>query len=132
MVVHRIYKNRVGFYIPNFVAWIGTFVLMMFIWMFFYEPNMEIVGRNVDAVFSFASYDLAYFLKYLNGAVQRSACGLIFIGLSFVVILTEYLSRKRTGDPYRLFLSPYSCMVMIIAICMFRALHPSEFIYFAF
>ena len=78
------------------------------------------------------THDLAYFLKYLNGAVQRSACGLIFIGLSFVVILTEYLSRKRTGDPYRLFLSPYSCMVMIIAICMFRALHPSEFIYFAF
>ena len=110
----------------------ATFMLMMFIWMFFYEPNMDIVAKNVASVFSVTSYDLTYFMKFLNGNVSKCACGITFIWVSFIIVFIEYLSGKKTRNPYGLFLSSYTCMLMIVGICMFTALQPSQFIYFAF
>ncbi len=131
MVIHRIFHHN-GYSLPKFAGWVLTFTVMMFIWMFFYETNTDIVYKNLISVFTPENYNVQDFVHTLELHKTTGATALIFILISFGVLLIEYISIKRHTEPYKIFTSPQACMIMIILIFMLYAHTPSEFIYFAF
>lgn len=131
MVIHRIFHNR-GYSLPKFAGWLLTFTVMMFIWMFFYETNTNIVYKNLVSVFTPINYNIQDFVNILQNNKNTGATALVFIPISFSIILLEFISIRWHKAPYKIFTSPPACMIMVILIFMLYSHTPSEFIYFAF
>lgn len=131
MVIHRIFSKR-GYSLPRFLGWVLTFSVMMFIWMFFYEVNMDIVLSNLATVLNPSSYDIGGFISHLQNHKSAGAIAVVFIPISFVTIFLEFLSTRKYADPYRIFTKSHACMIMVVLIFMLYSHTPSQFIYFAF
>lgn len=131
MVIHRIFHNR-GYSLPKFAGWLLTFTVMMFIWMFFYETNTNIAYKNLVSVFTPINYNIQDFVNILQNNKNTGATALVFIPISFSIILLEFISIRWHKAPYQIFTSPPACMIMVILIFMLYSHTPSEFIYFAF
>ncbi len=131
MVIHRIFK-KTNVKLPSFISWALTIVTMMFIWMFFYEPNMTIVHKNVETILTFSSYNFSEFISLLQVTTGQSARVITFLPLAFIIVGIELFSFKKYKHPYKIFMNPSFCMLMVILICMFHNINSSQFIYFAF
>ncbi|MBR5331420.1 MAG: MBOAT family protein [Akkermansia sp.] len=131
MVIHRIFRNT-GKTLPGIIGWIMTMGTMMFIWMFFYETDMSIVANNFCTITNTNSYNIKEYIQILNENKTQGACMYTFVSLSFVILALEYFSRRRTDNPYAIFLSPKACVILILLISMFHSEQSSQFIYFAF
>lgn len=131
MIIHR-YFSKTHIPIPSFISWGLTFGVMVFIWMFFYETNMDIVMKNVRVVFTPSCYNISEFIELVQDTAYSSATWIVFIPIAFIMITFEYLSRKKHEDPYKIFLNPRACSILLILICILHCEKASEFIYFAF
>lgn len=131
MVIHRIFRKK-GYQLPSFVGWLMTFGMMVFVWMFFYITDREILLHNLQVLFSADCYGLHEYLhgmKAHNAAGALHMCGLLF---SAIIIILEYLSGRFTKDPYAIFLSAPFCAAMVFFIVTCESSKESMFIYFAF
>lgn len=131
MVLHRVFRNS-GKSLPSFFGWLLTMGTMMFIWMFFYESDVSILGKNLCAITDFSCYNLHEFSQILNANKTQGGCAIVFIPLSMLIIAIEYVSQTKTGNPYAIFLGVKACFFMILLISMLHSVEPSQFIYFAF
>lgn len=131
MIIHRCFR-QINKPLPPIIGWALTMAVMMFIWMFFYETDMEIVGKNVCTVFRASSYNISEFITFLQSNPVTGAHLIVFVSASFLIVLLEYISMRKFAHPYRLFLSPMACSIMIILICTLHSQQQSQFIYFAF
>lgn len=132
MVIHRYCRQFNLPHLPGWVSWSITFVVMMFIWMFFYETDMGLISKNLKAIFNIQNYDAAEFIQILKDCPRMGTMLICFSFIATAVILLEYISGKKYQHPYRIFLTPRACMLMILAICVLHPQQPSVFIYFAF
>lgn len=131
MVIHRIFRKK-GYRLPSFVGWLMTFGMMVFVWMFFYITDWDILHRNLAVLFSADCYSGREYLadlKALNAIGALHICGILF---SLVIIFLEYLSGRIKKDPYAIFLSTPFCAAMVFFIVTCESSQESMFIYFAF
>lgn len=131
MVIHRLFRNS-GHSLWPFVGWCMTFGMMVFVWMFFYDTNQSTLLRHLSLLCDTGAYSLHAFVYAMTELKMRGAMIIIFIPLSFMVIAGEYISGKKKGDPYALFLSTPSCALMVLLTTILEASEDSMFIYFAF
>ena len=131
MVIHRCFRqlNRP---LPGFIGWVMTMFTMMFIWMFFYETDMSIVRRNFCTICDISSYNISDYIQLLNKNAIAGSHLIVFSTISLIVISLEFISSKKYGMPYQIFLTPGACSIMIILICLLHSHQQSQFIYFAF
>ena len=131
MVIHRIFRKSKTT-MPAFIGWMMTFGIMMFIWMFFYETDMNIVWKNFCTIADIACYQVGDYIEQLQSKPLSGAVFLVFLFLSLLVVAAEYISQKKYEHPYAIFLTPGMCALMVLCMCMLRSGQQSQFIYFAF
>lgn len=131
MVIHRLFRN-LNLNFPSFIGWGITMITMMFIWMFFYETDMNIITNNLNTILSTSSYNIKDYIDILNEDKLRGSHAIVFISLSFLIIAIEYISRTKRDSPYAIFLTPRACVILILLISMLHSEQSSQFIYFAF
>lgn len=131
MVIHRLFRNT-GKSIPSFLGWLLTMLTMMFIWMFFYETDMELVSRYFLSIFDLSCYNISNYIDILNANKAQGACLLVFVPISLAIILTEYVSHVKYSHPYAIFLTPKACFILTVLMFMLHCGQQSKFIYFAF
>lgn len=131
MVVHRIFRKR-EWKFPAFVGWLVTFAYMVLVWMFFFDTDMSRLGRKLENLFTADKYNWELFASHTCKGLCGSHTAVPFLLLSFAVVFVEYLSWKKKGDPYQLFLSPAGCGTMVAMIFFFVPMVHNQFIYFAF
>lgn len=131
MVIHRMFRNR-GYSVCPFVGWCMTFGMMVFIWMFFYDADKAMLFSHLSLLGDYSAYGIHDFVKTLIEHKMRGTMVVVFLPLSFLVIVVEYFSRKKKNDPYALFLSTPACALMVLLSTVLEATQDSMFIYFAF
>lgn len=131
MVIHKTFRNMGG-KIPGIIGWGATFLFMIFVWMFFYVTDSSILLSNLKTICTPEAYKLSTFfsLHPIRGAY--TALPLLFIPLSIGVVCVEFISLHRTQDPYKLFLTPLACGIMVFLIVVLKPAVQNQFIYFAF
>lgn len=131
MVLHRIFR-KVGGYLPTSIATVLTFCCMVFIWMFFYETDTDLLWEKTKVVFSPSCYTGAYFYDFLRLASVRIMPFVFFVMLGFIVVFLEWLGIQRRNDPYAILTSPIACGIWVFLLMLFNPGINNQFIYFAF
>lgn len=132
MVLHRLFRNA-GFKLPGIIGWALTFCLMVFVWMFFYDAKPHMLSHHLAVITDLSNYDLSGFARELVDRKMEGTMPALFLLLSFAVIFVEFLSGRRYKDePYRLFLTPTACCVMVFLLVVLNTSVQNQFIYFAF
>lgn len=131
MTIHRLFRKR-GWKLPGFIGWLMTFGMMIFVWMFFYDTNPDLLWRHLQLIFTADAYDAKHFIDSIIARKMDGTLAFPLLAMSFLVIAIEYLSLKYRDDPYKLFLHPLSCGVMVFLIALLNPEVQNQFIYFAF
>lgn len=133
MVVYRLYR-RTGWHLPAPLGWMLTFACMVFIWMFFYEEDLSVLGTRLEMICQPEAYDLERFLSFLKHKHFQAVFVMVppSLLMSAVIIVLEAISYKRCGDPYALLINPYACCAMVFTMVVFASNVVNPFIYFAF
>ena len=133
LVAHRIFHNA-GLRLWAPLGWLLTFVYMVFVWMFFYIHDFQLLTKNLSSLFSPELYNFSQFMAHLawTHRVINHAFIPFFLLFAFICLFLEALSWKKYGNPYRLFLHPISCGIMVALMILLRNPVRNDFIYFAF
>lgn len=133
LVTHRIFHNA-GLRLWAPLGWLLTFVYMVFVWMFFYIHDFQLLTKNLSDLFSPELYNFSQFMAHLAWTyrVINHAFIPFFLLFAFICLFLEALSWKKYGNPYRLFLHPVSCGIMVALMILLRNPVRNDFIYFAF
>ncbi len=131
LVVHKYYKQW-GIRMPGALGWGLTVGFMVFIWMFFYQTNTDILQQNIRTLFSADAYGIARFIGYQKLGGAYAGMPVLFLPLSLAVVAAEYISQRKMNDPYKLFLHPFSCGLLVFLIIFLQPAVQNQFIYFAF
>lgn len=119
----------------NLARWASTYLLAMFGWIFFMEPDWSQLSHNLMAVVDPSAYSLQAIGNILGnmGRVDLAVLGLALV-MAHAVILVETVSvRAKPGEnPYRILLKAPVVALMLVALFTMTARQPSQFIYFAF
>lgn len=133
LIAHRVF-NRAGLHLWKPLGWLLTFGYMVFVWMFFYLSDTDLLTKALQAITNPAAYNIALFVEH-NAWMHRIGTAVYVLPmllLAFICIICEAVSWKRHGDPYRILLHPVSCGTMIAIIILLHNPVPNQFIYFAF
>ncbi len=131
MVIHRLFR-KAGWQLPGLVGWGLTFGLMVFVWMFFYDSRPELLWQHLRLLFTPEAYGIQNAISQLMAGAWTLMYAAYFLPLSFLIVLLEYISARRTGHPYALFLNSGSCAVMVFLLVLCHSGVANQFIYFAF
>lgn len=131
VVTHRLCA-KLGLRLWSPLGWVLTFGFMVFIWMFFYDTDTELLQRHLVLLANPAAYAPAPFIETLKALRLQGALTVCIIALSFLVIAAEALSARLRGEPYALLLSAPACGAMLFLTLVLEAVVESKFIYFAF
>ncbi len=132
LVTHRIFRNK-GHKLPSFCGWMLTFFMMVFVWMFFYDSQSILLKHHLQVILNWRNYSISDLLDTFIDNQRMTCVAFVFILMSFTVIFLEFLSsRKYKGEPYKIFLSPFACSIMVFLMVVFNNSVQNQFIYFAF
>lgn len=131
MVIHRAFRQA-GWHLPGLVGWLLTFGMMVVVWMFFYDTDAALLQRHLELLSMPEAYDAQLLLASLIARKTDGTLAICILALSFLVILAEFLSLRTQRDPYRLFLHPVSCGIMVFLTVWLNPGVQNQFIYFAF
>lgn len=133
LIVHRVFHNA-GLRLWAPLGWLCTFTYMVLVWMFFYIRDFQLLTRNIAGLFSPEQYNLSQFLTHMACSWRTINHSFVpfFLIFAFICLFLEALSWKRYGNPYRLFLHPVSCGIMVALMILLRNPVRNDFIYFAF
>ncbi len=133
ILTHRFYK-KLGLRMWSALGIMLTMSYMVFVWMFFYVSSWDQLMRFLGILFTAESYDLMrgfYHLTTGRFGINTST-SLLAILLSFIVIMGEYFSLKKTKNPYALLTHPICCTAMVYLLVVYQSSAMNQFIYFAF
>ena len=131
VVLHRLFA-RCGGRLPAWLGWCLTFGFMVWVWMFFYDTDFNLLKQHLQLLATPAAYSPAAFAHELTAMKTSGAMALPFVLLSFGMLLIEARSLRRYGDPYAAFLGSWSCGFMVFLMVLLVPAASSPFIYFAF
>ena len=132
IVIHRIFRN-VGKRLPSMIGWIITFGLMVCVWMFFYDTNLEHLSHHISVICHIENYSISSYLDTVISLHQRGSIPFLLLPLAFLTIGMEYLSSlKNKNNPYHFLLTPSACCVMVFLMITLGSFIQNSFIYFSF
>ena len=119
---------------PKFAAWLCTFVLVIFSWLYFYETDAAMLLKKTQTLLDPRAYSLEH-LRALPSLFP--SMGLVFNGLCIMTLviaahLAEWISMKWRGEPYRCLLGWPACIAMLILTIILAPASEDGFIYFNF
>ncbi len=136
LITVRFYKKNIcdkaGFRLWGPVGWAITFTTAVFARLFFYEANMEHLWTNLVTLATPQAYDVGEFVRSIIIMKHAGALLLPFLTLSFLIIFLEFLAGRKKQDPYRFFVSPVACAMMVFLLVFLHTGTSNQFIYFAF
>jgi hypothetical protein len=131
LVINRLFSKKYA--LPDFAAWLLTFLAAMWAWLGFYEVRSDALLAKLKASFTPSAYSLAH-LRAVPAQWPPSdrLTLMFFLALTGIVLLLEWLSVRRQNDPFCYLRQP--CMMYLLAL-LTLLLAPginNAFIYFAF
>jgi D-alanyl-lipoteichoic acid acyltransferase DltB (MBOAT superfamily) len=116
-----------------FLGWSMTMLAALLGWLCFYETRINILLLKLAATFNPLNYKLSN-LKIALSSIDPTELFVlsVFILLSIATLFVEWLSLRKTGEPYSyLKKPPVLCMLVILTVLLSVA-KKNDFIYFAF
>lgn len=125
--INHYYKkinNKLGFVIPDNVAWLMTFLSVIFCWVFFRAHDISQAYSIIWSMLNFSDIaSIMYQKRYL------SICLLLVILCRLLPETFEFIKLKKNKKSK---LKIYLCiLMMLISIIMINTI-PTEFLYFQF
>jgi hypothetical protein len=115
------------------LGWGITMLAALLSWLCFYETRINILLLKLAATFNPLNYTLSN-LKIALSSIDPTELFVlsVFILLSIATLFVEWLSLRKTGEPYSyLKKPPVLCMLVILTVLLSVA-KKNDFIYFAF
>lgn len=131
LVIHKLFR-QCGGHIPPLLGWLFTFGSMIVIWMFFYVTDMTKLQANLYTLITPQAYDIAHFVAMQSLGGAYASLPLLFLPLCIGTVAMEYCSQRLCQNPYKLFLNPPICGLMVFLIIILQPGVQNQFIYFAF
>lgn len=131
MIIHRLW-SKAGLKLPAFIGWGFTFSMMVLVWMFFYDTKAELLTQHLQIIATPDAYSPQVFVKELMSRNTSGAMAFPFLMLSACIILLEFVSLRVFKEPYKIFLTPPACGIMVFLIYTLHTGVKNQFIYFAF
>ena len=129
LIAYRLFP----FPLPSAGGRMLTFGAVLFSWLFFYETDFQFLMQKLETLVSPAAYGFAelgglvnYFLK------PEGLLSLFLVACSLMVMGVEASCFRNNGKPYRIFLSPWALVAMIVFTIWMAPGKNNSFIYFAF
>jgi alginate O-acetyltransferase complex protein AlgI len=119
--------------IPRPVGWVLTLIGAFFAWLCFYETRTDVLLAKMTTLLSPAAYSM----QNLRALIPILEPGNAFVVASFLllacsVLFIEWLSLRRTGEPYALLKKPAALCTMVVMTVLLAPGEKNDFIYFAF
>lgn len=119
--------------IPSPVAWAATMAGVFCAWLCFYETRTEVLFLKLKTLFTPAAYNFAALRSapgQWSGPDSFVLCS--FMILVTIVLIAEWLSIAKKGEPYYFLRSPAVAPVLVILTVLLAPQTNNGFIYFAF
>lgn len=133
LIIHRLFAARWKAPIPVTAGWALTMACAFLAWLCFYEVDTPSLMAKMQAVFTPAAYSVVAFKEAVNrwagGEQFAIACLLILVG---AILLLEWRSVARTGEPYSLLRRPVPVVILVVLTVWLSPGKNNGFIYFAF
>jgi len=132
LCLFRILKPYIG--ISSFFAWLFCFILVLASWLLFYETDLTELLVKLAAIANPLNYNLTALRQTLDvcPGLGRQVPLALTLGMSILVHFMEYISHRRTGSHFSLFLQPASTIVMVVLTIVLAPTTDNGFIYFNF
>jgi len=131
LILNRLLGPRLK--LPTPIGWLLTMATSFGAWLAFYETRTEVLFEKAKALLTPRAYNLTALHEALQSWGNAGGFVMIcFLVLSSGVLLTEWLSVRKTDQPYRLFFRPAVLIALIILIVVLAPGKNNGFIYFAF
>lgn len=132
LIIFKAY-SKIGIKLPSFIAWLLTMITCFYIWMFFYDDNIQSLYDKSIIIFNPFSYSMSNLSSFLLKMAIPQTTGLVFsLIIAAMTIGIEFISNKIYKNPYRILLSTVACCAMIFITVFAHPTISNEFIYFAF
>jgi D-alanyl-lipoteichoic acid acyltransferase DltB (MBOAT superfamily) len=119
--------------IPRPIGWALTMIGAFFAWLCFYETRTNVLLAKMATLLSPGAYSW----QNLRALIPMLEPGNAFVLASFLllgcsVLLIEWLSLRKTGEPYAFFKKPAVLCTMVAMTVLLAPGEKNDFIYFAF
>jgi len=119
--------------IPRVAGWVLTMIGAFFAWLCFYETRTDVLFAKIGTLLN----PVAYSPQNLHQIIAILEPGNAFVIGAFLfmaaaVLLIEWVSLRKTGEPYALFKKPAVLCVLVAMTVLLAPGEKNDFIYFAF
>lgn len=125
--INHYYKkinNKLGFVIPDNVAWLMTFLSVIFCWVFFRAHDISQAANIIYSMLNFSDI-----MSVIHQKRYLSVCLLLVILCRLLPETFEFIKlKKNKKSKLKIYLS---ILMMLISIIMINSV-PTEFLYFQF
>ena len=123
--------------IPKVCGWAITQMFIVFTWIPFFDSSLSGTIETFSKVFSPSSWSVMWNTEIANYIQIFGSRGdfLLFLALlifSIGILILEWLSVRKKGDAYKLFINDFSCFLMVVSIVVLGSSSEGEFVYFNF
>jgi D-alanyl-lipoteichoic acid acyltransferase DltB (MBOAT superfamily) len=119
--------------IPRPLGWALTMVGAFFAWLCFYETRTDVLFAKMETLLDPTTYTLGSLREVIPTLEPGNAFVLVaFLLMACVVLVIEWLSLRKTGEPYAFFKKPAVLCAMIALTVLLAPGEKNDFIYFAF
>lgn len=119
--------------IPIPIAWLATMTAAFFAWLCFYETKTEALLAKLSTTLNPLSYTSAHLHSAISSLDPTQAFILAaFLLLALLTLAIEWLSLKKTGQPYYYLQQPATLVALVALTILLASSRKNDFIYFAF
>lgn len=119
--------------IPRPAGWALTLVGAFFAWLSFYETRSDVLFAKMATLLNPMAYTSAN-LRYIIPVLEPGNAFVlaVFLLMALLTLAVEWLSLRKTGEPYSLFKKPIALCAMVALTVLLAPGEKNDFIYFAF
>ena len=119
--------------IPRPAGWALTWVGAFFVWLCFYETRSDVLFAKMATLLNPMAYTSANLRQIIPVLEPGNAFVLaVFLLMALSTLAIEWLSLRKTGEPYSLFKTPVALCAMVALTVLLAPGEKNDFIYFAF
>ena len=131
LIVNRLFGPRLK--LPAPVAWLLTISASFVAWLAFYELRTAVLADKLVSLVRPAAYNreaLREAVTHWESSDALVMCSLL--ALTITMLMLEWSSVRKGGEPYHLLLRPRALMVLAVLTVVLAPGKNNGFIYFAF
>lgn len=119
--------------LPRAAGWVLTMAGAFFAWLCFYETRTPVLFAKLGTLAAPWNYSPAKLQEALRMLEPGNAFVLgFFLLLSLATLALEWISLRRSAEPYSLFRRPAVLCVLVVLTVLLAPTEKNDFIYFAF